>query len=195
MNVYDFDGTLYNGDSTIDFYKYCLSQKKSILRHFPIQFKGWFGFHIGLYDHTRMKEHYYRFFKDITIEETVENFWDQNIQKIADWYSEKHQDDDVVISASPDFLIRSACKRIGIKNVIASPIDPITGKPTGKNCRDEEKVRRFRELYGDSPIDEFYSDSDADMPLAKLSQRAFKVIWPNIIEWEIERSEERVSNP
>lgn len=195
MNVYDFDGTLYDGDSTIDFYKYCLSQKRTILKHFPIQFKGWLGFHIGLYDHTRMKEHYYRFFRDFVIEDMAERFWDQNIDRIAPWYPERHRDDDVVISASPEFLIKAACRRIGIENVIASPIDVRTGRPIGKNCRDHEKVRRFKEMFGDSRIDEFYSDSDADMPLARLSAKAFKVVWPDIIEWDVERSEDQGSNP
>ena len=32
MNVYDFDGTIYNGDSTIDFYIYALKSKPSIIK-------------------------------------------------------------------------------------------------------------------------------------------------------------------
>ncbi len=187
MNVYDFDGTLYDGDSTIDFYKFCLAHRKRILRHFPIQAKGWIGFHIGLYNHTRMKAHYYRFMKDVDAEAMAEAFWDENIHRIADWYRSKHEDTDVVISASPEFLIRAACRRLAIENVIASPVDAKTGKPTGLNCRDEEKVRRFREVFADAPIDEFYSDSDADLPLARLSKKAFKVSGSEITEWVVER--------
>ena len=43
------------------------------------------------------------------------------------------------------------------------------------NCHGEEKVRRFREVYGDAQIDEFYSDSLHDTPLAKEAKRAFLV--------------------
>ena len=31
MNVYDFDGTIYDGDSSIDFYLFCIKRKPSIL--------------------------------------------------------------------------------------------------------------------------------------------------------------------
>ena len=31
LNVYDFDKTIYDGDSSIDFYLFCLKRKKSII--------------------------------------------------------------------------------------------------------------------------------------------------------------------
>ena len=37
MNVYDFDGTVYAGDSTVDFYFFCLIVNNCILYIF---FKG-----------------------------------------------------------------------------------------------------------------------------------------------------------
>ena len=40
MNVYDFDGTIYNGDSTIDFYFYCLKKKPLIIFCLPKQMWG-----------------------------------------------------------------------------------------------------------------------------------------------------------
>lgn len=35
MNVYDFDETIYDGDSTVDFYKYCLRRRPYIIFRFP----------------------------------------------------------------------------------------------------------------------------------------------------------------
>lgn len=32
MNVYDFDKTIYAGDSTIDFYLFCLKRQPAILQ-------------------------------------------------------------------------------------------------------------------------------------------------------------------
>ncbi|HCW56338.1 MAG TPA: haloacid dehalogenase-like hydrolase, partial [Erysipelotrichaceae bacterium] len=43
------------------------------------------------------------------------------------------------------------------------------------NCHGEEKVRRYREVYGDAPIDSFYSDSRSDAPLAGLAAHAYLV--------------------
>ena len=35
MNIYDFDGTLYHGDSTMDFLKYSFKKHPSLLRFLP----------------------------------------------------------------------------------------------------------------------------------------------------------------
>ena len=42
MNVYDFDGTVYAGDSTVDFYFFCLRKQPGILRVGGKQIKGFF---------------------------------------------------------------------------------------------------------------------------------------------------------
>ena len=70
---------------------------------------------------------------------------------------------------------------------MASPVDPKTGKTIGLNCHGEEKVRRFREVYGDAQIDEFYSDSLHDTPLAKEAKRAFLVKKDEILPWPFEK--------
>ena len=35
MNIYDFDGTIYDGDSSIDFFKYCIHKNKKCLLILP----------------------------------------------------------------------------------------------------------------------------------------------------------------
>ena len=47
MNVYDFDGTLYDGDCMVDLYKYCLKRRPYILVVFPSQFRAWYRFRKG----------------------------------------------------------------------------------------------------------------------------------------------------
>ena len=37
MNVYDFDGTIYDGDSTVDFFLHALKRNPSVLLHLPKQ--------------------------------------------------------------------------------------------------------------------------------------------------------------
>ncbi|MFR1904953.1 MAG: hypothetical protein ACLS28_03835 [Clostridium neonatale] len=37
INIYDFDGTIYRGDSSIDFWKFCIKKKPIILKRIPIQ--------------------------------------------------------------------------------------------------------------------------------------------------------------
>ncbi len=61
MNVYDFDGTIYRGDSTIDFYFYALKKQPALVKFLPLQLSG-IIFHLcGKIDRTQMKERFFRF--------------------------------------------------------------------------------------------------------------------------------------
>ena len=187
MNVYDFDGTIYDGDSTMDLYRYCLKRRPYIVFCLPGQLIARSRFKKGRIDRTQLKQSYYRFFRYMDMERMSKRFWDANVGKIYLWYRDVQKDDDVVISASPEFHIREICSRIGIKNVIASKVDIRTGECLGPNCRDEEKVRRFREVFGDAEIDEFYSDTDHDLPLASLAKKAHLVKDGTVEDWIIDQ--------
>ena len=58
---------------------------------------------------------------------------------------------------------------------MASEVDPHTGIYEGQNCHGQEKVRRFREVYPDQKVENFYSDSRSDTPMAKLAEHAWLV--------------------
>ena len=191
LNVYDFDYTLYGGESGTDFYRFCLKRKLSLIRHWPRQVWGWVGKHILGKDNTWMKQRYYSFFKSIDAPAMAERFWDENISKIRTWFEGMHREDDLVITASPEFLIRPICRRLGISNLIASKVDPATGKTLGPNCRDWEKVERYRAEYGDTPIQNFYSDSYADSPLARMASKAYMVIEGEIRDWDFSATPEK----
>lgn len=185
MNVYDFDKTIYDGDSTVDFYFYCLRKHPSIMRYLPAQ--GWAAlrFLLGKINKTDFKQRFYRFLNGIAdIDREVSLFWDSHIDQVKPWYRKGRQSDDVVISASPEFLLNPACKKLGISSLMASKVDRHTGKYTGLNCHGEEKVRRFREVFGNKGISCFYSDSLSDTPLAKIAQKSFIVKGSKLIPWE-----------
>ncbi len=90
------------------------------------------------------------------------------------WYLNQNANSDVVISASPEFLLQSICNRLGV-SLIASKVDPSTGQFTVKNCHGQEKVKRFTELYPNETIDEFYTDSKSDYPFAALAKKVYLV--------------------
>ncbi len=175
MNVYDFDGTVYNGDSTADFYFFCLRRTPGMLKLLPSLTAAFFRYRAGKTDKTAFKETMYRFLTlQADIEKTVGRFWETHRRKLKGWYLEQKKADDLIISASPEFLLSPVCEELGVA-LIASRVDGRTGKYTGKNCRGEEKIRRF---YGEFPggvIEEFYSDSHADDPLARIAKTAFFV--------------------
>ena len=67
--------------------------------------------------------------------------------------------------------------------LIASRVDPKTGKYTGFNCYGEEKLLRLREVFPDAEVDSFYSDSLSDAPLAYISKQAFLVKNGKLSPW------------
>jgi HAD superfamily phosphoserine phosphatase-like hydrolase len=184
INVYDFDKTLYKGDCTIDFYIFCIKKYPRILMYFPIQILSFGLFLLGHYKKVEFKEHFYKFLRSVPdIDRALQEFWENHENKIQSWYLEKKTDKDIVISASPEFLLDPMCEKLGIYKVIASRVNPRTGEYKGENCYGEEKVRRLNELYKEYTIESFYSDSLTDKPLADIAQRAFLVKGGDIMAW------------
>lgn len=186
MNAYDFDKTIYDGDSTADFYLFCLKRhKKIIIMCAPSLLGATLRFYAAKKGtKTQFKEVMYRFLRYCDCERDVHDFWEKNRKKIKRFYLEQKRPDDVIISASPVFLLRPICSELGVGTLIASIVDPETGIYSGENCHGEEKVRRFREIFGENAvIEEFYSDSRSDEPMAKTARKAFLVKGESLTEW------------
>ena len=175
INGYDFDGTIYDGDSSVDFYLFCLKKNKKILLQLPIQIYGVILYILGIIEKTQFKEYVFSFVKRIdNIDSYVKEFWDHNYKKIKSWYLKQKEKTDIIISASPEFLLKPLEKKMNIK-VIASKVDKDTGKFIGKNCHDIEKVKRFNEEVKDKKLKAFYSDSMCDKAIMNIAENAFYV--------------------
>ena len=181
MNVYDFDKTIFAGDSTASFYFFELRRHPLLIKHLPKQFSAFFSYFRKKIDKTQMKERFYIFLSSIDTEKEVKLFWQKKKKKIYPFYLERKKSSDVIISASPEFLLSVIADELGF-NFLASRVSPVDGKYDGLNCYGEEKVSRFRAAYGDAVIDEFYSDSLSDLPLAQLAKKAFKMKKGKIID-------------
>ncbi len=187
MNVYDFDRTIYNGDSTVDFYFFCLKRHKKIMLLLPslfFAFLRFYCFKIG--DKTQFKEKMYIFLKYCDIDRDLDDFWTIHNKKIKKWYLEQSKNDDVIISASPEFLLCPLEKSFNF-NVIGSKVDKLNGKYSGTNCYYKEKAIRFKEAYPNGTIDGFYSDHYSDEPLALIAKKAYIVDGDSICEWDFNK--------
>lgn len=185
MNIYDFDETIYDSDSTKDFYFYCLRRYPKMLFSVPPMFWAFLLYILGVKTKTRFKEKMYGFLRYIPdIDSTLCDFWDKNEYKVKQWYKERHKDSDIIISASPEFLLKPICKRLGIKSLIASRVDKNTGIYTGENCWGEEKVLRLRTEFPEAVCEEFYSDSLSDTPLAGIAGMAKIIRGNELFEWQ-----------
>ena len=184
MNVYDFDGTIYNGDSSVDFFLFCAKRKLIIFLLVPRIMAAFALLLVRKVDTETVKNAFFSFVRMTPdIDAFVSEFWKAHSKKIMNWYLAQKKSDDVIISASPEFLLEKISDELGVR-VIASRVCKKSGALLGKNCRGEEKVRRLHEEFGtDCTIENFYSDSKSDFPLARLAQNAWLCKRGKIIPW------------
>lgn len=179
MNVYDFDNTIYDGETLVDFILYYVRHDPRIWRYIPkllvICFKD--AFHLFTVEdavdaYASFLEGYY--VKLDNLEEDTKKFWDRNEKKIKPFYEKIRRDDDIIVSGTTDFILDEIMKRMGIKNYVGSSIDKKTGKFT-RLCFLDNKVKIFKELYPDAHIDNFYTDSMNDKAMMDLADHVYFV--------------------
>ena len=184
MNVYDWDNTIYRGDSTFAFVRWLYVHHPETILSIPRTALYGMMFGTRIVKKITFKENLYHMFAYVDdMDAAVDEFTSTHMDHIKDWYREAQREDDIVISASPEFLIRPFCEKAGIKTCMATRVDIQTGVHDGPNCHGKEKVKRFREVYGDARIEKFYSDSLSDSPLARLAEIAYLVKGDKLIPW------------
>ncbi len=182
MNVYDFDKTIYTDDSTVDFFIFCLKNRKKTLLSLPKTGLYGLAYILKVCNKTTFKQAFFGFLKRIDdIDVVLESFWAQHKHKIKKWYLDRQLPSDIIISASPEFLLSPVCKNV---KLIGSRVDKRTGAFSGKNCYGQEKVHRLYEDLPGCTFSEFYSDSLSDTPLAILADKAYIVTKDRLIAWE-----------
>ena len=190
MNVYDFDDTIFVPDSSCCFFLFCLRHyPRAVSRAIPPSlWQLLLYWKDGRQDAGRLKEALFSYLNRIdSVDRVVAEFWEENFCRVEDWYLQQKREDDLIISASPEFLLQPAADRLGV-SLLATRMNPYTGKIEGKNCHDEEKVRRFRACYSAAVIENFYSDSLSDTPMARLAEKAWLVQKGQCIPWPGEAS-------
>ena len=186
INMYDFDDTIYNGDSTIDFIKYCYKHKyikfKDIIKIIGAFIKYFFG----IIDITQFKEVLFSFLNNVNDgERVVSEFWAEHYKNIKKFYLDKNHDNDIINSASPYFLLKPVCDKLGVKDLIASDVDLKTGKFREKNNSREVKVDNYNKKYINYILDECYSDNPFnDKFILELANKAYVVKGENLIDYK-----------
>jgi hypothetical protein len=113
----------------------------------------------------------------------IERFWDKNEKKIAAWYLAQKKPDDLIISASPACIIEPIAKRLGV-NFIATEFDREYGVFLNNMMYAREKAKYIID-HGFPVIENFYSDSLSDTPLALCAEKAYLVTnnAKTVIDW------------
>lgn len=185
MNIYDFDNTIYNGDTNKDIILYSLRKHpfkviNALLKANKLNKE----YKKGLIPFERVKETMLSFlFKIKDTDKYIEGFVDSHIKNIKPWYLSKKDDKDIIISASYELWIVPFCKKLGIKYVIGTKTNN-DGTIKGKNCKGKEKLIRLAEVIPNAVIINSYSDSESDLPILEVAQNAFVVEGNNLMPYK-----------
>ena len=179
MNVYDFDNTIYNGESAIDFFVYFMKRDPRLIAYIPkvivalLKYKARkITIEQALSEYGTLVEKYCREIEDL--QGDIVKFWDTHLCKIKPFYADIRKDDDVILSAGFDVVLEEMGRRTGIKNIVATETDRESFRILNF-CFRENKVKAFRKYYPGAVIENFYTDSLNDQPIIDLAQNAYLV--------------------
>lgn len=190
LSVYDFDKTIYNGETLNDFYRFYLIKKP--WKIYTVIFQLWYFllYILKIINLEKLKENFLRFLNGENtgeLKKLIREFWEKKESKINPWVKDeilknkKETEILVAISASPTFLIIDRLRLMGFDVVIGTDFlfesTKFHSHITSKNCKNYEKVRRLNKWAEDNNIQydivNFYSDSIADKPLFDLSENKY----------------------
>lgn len=185
--AYDFDKTIYDGDSSVDFIIFLIKKNKKLIFKFPKIFIKAIKYKLKIIDLKEFKESVFELLKYFdNIDLLIEEFWNINENKIKKFFKDKkNHKNDIIASASPYFLLEPIAKKYKIKDLFASPIDKKNGKFLGNNCKSKEKLKLIKSKYPNAIIQEMYSDdATADKPLLDIAKCAYIIRKNEIINYE-----------
>ena len=186
MNIYDFDNTIFKGDSSVKFIKYSLVRHPLLVLWSSIKaLKESIKYLFNKSNLGLIKSELFSFVKYIkNLDEYINNYVLRSQKYIKKFYLEQKQDDDVVISASFEFIVKPFCEKLGIKHIITTKYDTKKGHIIGNNCKGEEKIVRFKEIFKNPKVNNAYSDSLSDIPMFNIAKKAYLVKDDEIIEYK-----------
>jgi hypothetical protein len=200
MNVYDFDGTIFYSDCSIGFALWCMKRKPRLwVTWFPHMIKTLILYKRGKIQNYRLQREMFNYLTMIDdFDEQIEKYWDKYEGKISAWYLAQKREDDLIISASPACIIEPITKRLGVK-CMATEYNREFGVFTNNLMYAKEKAKYMID-QGFPVIENFYSDSLADTPLALCAEKAYLVKdkattvvdWPHLDSETMKKVKEKI---
>lgn len=201
MNVYDFDGTIFYSDCSIGFAFWCMKRHPKLwFTYFPSVIKSFFQYKKGKIPNYLMQRKMFSYLTMIDdFDVQIEKYWDKYEKRISSWYLAQKRDDDLIISASPSCIIGPIVRRLGV-NYIATEYDLEYGVFVNNLMYAKEKAKYIID-HGFPVIDNFYSDSLADTPIALCAEKAHLVTkkatkvndWPDLNADTMEKVKDKIN--
>lgn len=185
MKVYDFDGTVYKGNSVWEFYWFCIIRHPSILRCLPRQLWAMLCYWFGASTKTAFWQAFYMHFRHLPdVDRLANEFWNEKrLRKLSRTYLEVRHQEDLILSATPECLLEPVCKALGVA-YMGSLVDPKTGTCTWLACGGTEKLHRFRDHFPQGRIEVFWSARFSDLPVAQIAKKRCIVRGNRVADWD-----------
>ncbi|MFW5803872.1 MAG: HAD-IB family phosphatase [bacterium] len=195
--IFDFDGTIYKGDSYFTFCKY-------IYRKFPLRLRFFFPqaiylvlYFLGILKKNQMKSLFLVYLQDIApvkLRYLLDLFWEINFpisfnKEVLGFIEEcrKRGMKIYCITASPELFILPIQEKLQIDKVIGTIInyDGRNHYIDGLNCRGKEKINRLKLLMNDGDtIDFAISDNKDDNYLFEIARESYFIRGGKINKYE-----------
>lgn len=179
MDVFDFDNTIYDGECSLDFFKYCIKRKPSLARYLPRIAAMAVKYKMGKVSNEEVAEIGALMLGVLAsnadrLNEALNDFWKQNISKLKPEILKMIKEGDAIVSASPSFMFDCIKDRLCGADVIATTVD-IEAKKVITLCYGENKVTEFKKRYPGVIPENFYTDNFNDMPMLRFARSAWLV--------------------
>jgi len=180
MKVFDFDNTIYDGESLFDFFTFITKKNKKALLYIPVALKILLQYKLKLITDENVNSLASKFTSLIVKDQNqldlyIKEFWDLNRKKLKPEFLRKLKRNDVIITASPSLLMDGIKEQLKGVKIIASEFNLETNQ-FDFLCLGENKVKKFESIYGKrKKIKEFYTDSLNDLPMVKKAKKAYMV--------------------
>ncbi|MDR0665586.1 MAG: HAD-IB family hydrolase [Helicobacteraceae bacterium] len=186
--LFDFDGTISDRDSMIDFIRFAVGEKRLLIG--ALRLGGVIlGYALRLISDAEAKRRVLAFFfggsdydKLLAI---ADRYAAHRISRIIrpkaleeiKWLQSEGCEI-AIVSASVEIWLKKWCENMNLKLIATKPeiVDNrFTGALASPNCKGEEKIRRVKESYDLSEFEiiRAYGDSPADRPMLSLARHSF----------------------
>ena len=192
-DLYDFDKTVYPQDSETVFLFYCLLHRPYLIVLAPWLLLNLILFFLGFGD--QFKGRCFSFLRFIDGPKMAEKFWKSQKKNIYPIFNPENRTRPIVVcSASPEFFLKPICDEYKVDVMIATRMDPKTGRIDGFNCKDKQKPLRLAEALSDAEFINVYSDSlKNDIHIFELGQKCFHAQKGSLHEMSIEEIRNKVN--
>jgi len=185
---FDFDGTITEKDTFLEFIKFSKGVP-AFYAGFALYAPVLIAYKLNIISNQRAKEimirHFFGNMPAGEFQRVCQDFSTQILPKLIRDKAlkelitlQKAGAEVVVVSASPENWLLSWCAGMNLQCIATRLIvnrEKITGRIDGLNCHGEEKVRRIRERYNLADFDAVYcyGDTPGDRPMLALANYHF----------------------